>query len=162
MKLYDIDYQIRALWEKIIDQDGELTQEDIEALETLEVAKDKKIKGYGLIIRESIAEIGVIKAEIDRLNKLLKTKQSKTDWLTSNLSRFMHDNQMNEYKSLEVNITFRPSKQLYIEDESTLAKKWFKTEKVTKIDRQAIKDFISKGGKVKGCQIVEKQNIQIK
>jgi hypothetical protein len=88
--------------------------------------------------------------------------QSKADWLTSNLSRFMHDNQMNEYKSLEVNITFRTSKQLQIADEGKLAKKWFRTEKVTKVDKQAIKDFINAGGKVKGCEIVEKQNIQIK
>lgn len=162
MKLYEIDNSIRELWNKIIQQDGELTEEDMQALESLEIAKEEKIKGYGVIIREMTSDIANIGQEIARLKGLEKRMQAKADWLTSNLSRFMHDNQMDEYKSLEVNITFRPSKQLQIEDESKLAKKWFKTEKVTKVDKQAIKDFINAGGKVKGCEIVEKKNIQIK
>ena len=57
MKLYEIDQNIRLLWGKIMDQDGELTEEDIQALESLEIAKDEKIKGYGLIIRETTAPI---------------------------------------------------------------------------------------------------------
>lgn len=162
MKLFEINQSIRELWDKIAEQEGELTEEDIQALENLNIAKDEKVKGYGVIIREIMSDINNVNQEIERLKKIEKRLQSKADWLSSTLSRFMHDNEMPEYKSLEVNITFRPSKQLRIEDESKLAKKWFKTEKVTKVDKQAIKDFINAGGKVKGCEIISKQNIQIK
>ena len=160
MKLYEIDQGLRALWDKIIEQDGELTEEDAQALDELEVAKDEKVKGYGLIIRETVSEIARVKAETERLNKIGKAMQNKVDWLTSRLSGFMHEHQINEFKSLEVNITFRNSKSLYIADGTKLAKKWLKVE--TKPDRQAIKDFINAGGKVKGCSIVENSNIQIK
>ena len=160
MKLYEIDGNIRALWDRIVAQDGELTQEDIQELESLEVAKDEKIKAYGVIIREMIGEITRINEETARLKKMEKTLNNKVEWLTSNLSRFMHDNQMSEYKSLEVNISFRTSKSLYIEENTKLAKKWLKVK--TEIDRQAIKDFINAGGKVKGCSIVTNSNIQIK
>ena len=160
MKLYEIDNSIRELWNKIIEQDGELLEEDMQALESLEIAKEEKLKGYGVVIRETEGEIATIKAEIDRLNKLAKTMQNKADWLKGSLNYFMKANDMKEFKSVEVNITFRTSKQLQIEDESKLAKKWLKIE--TKPDKQAIKDFISNGGVVEGCSIVEKKNIQIK
>ena len=160
MKLYEIDFKIREFWNKIIEQDGELTEEDIQILESLEVAKDEKVKGYGVIIRETLSQIAMIKAETDRLNKLAKTMQNKVDWLTNRLSNFMGEHNMTEFKSVEVNITFRPSRQLEIQQGTNLAKKWLKVE--YKPDKQAIKDFINAGGRVKGCQIVEKQNIQIK
>lgn len=162
MKLYEIDNNLRALWDKIADQDGELTEEDIQALESLEIAKEDKIKGYGVIIREMLSETQKVSQEIERLKKIEKSMSNKADWLTNQLSCFMKAHQVNEFKSIEVNIAFRKSKSLLIEDESKLAKKWLRTEKVTKVDKQAIKDFINAGGKVKGCQIVENQNIQIK
>lgn len=160
MKLYEIDKSIRELWDRVIEQDGELTEEDIQALESLEIAKDEKIKGYGVVIRETLSEIAKVKAEKDRLSKIERSMQSKVDWLTNRLSGFMKDHEIKDYKSLEVNITFRNSKSLFIEDGTKLAKRWLKVE--TKPDRQAIKDFINAGGKVKGCQIVENSNIQIK
>lgn len=160
MKLYEIDYKIREFWDKVIQQDGELTEADMLELESLEVERDEKVKAYGVIIRETLSQIGMVKAETDRLNKLAKTMQNKVDWLINILSKFMGEHKMPEFKSLEVNIGFRTSKSLFIEDNTKLAKKWLKVK--TEPDRQAIKDFINAGGKVKGCQIVEKQNIQIK
>lgn len=162
MKLYEIDNSLRELWNKIIEQDGELLEEDMQALESLEIAKEEKVKGYGVVYREIVSDIAKVKEEIDRLKKIGKRLQSKADWLSSSLSMFMQNNGMKDYKSVEVNIGFGTSKSLYVEDESKLAKKWFRVKKVTEIDKQAIKDFIANGGKVKGCQIVEKQNIQIK
>ena len=160
MNLYEIDYKIREFWNKIIEQDGELTEEDIQTLESLEVTKYEKVKAYGVIIRETLSQIAMVKAETDRLNKLAKTMQNKVDWLTNRLSNFMGEHEMKEFKSVEVNITFRPSRQLEIQQGTNLAKKWLRVE--YKPDKQAIKDFIIAGGKVKGCQLVEKQNIQIK
>lgn len=160
MKLYEIDQNIRLLWGKIMDQDGELTEEDIQALESLEIAKDEKIKGYGLIIRETTADITKVSEEIARLKKIEKAMTNKVEWLTSRLSSFMQAHEIKEYKSLEVNIAFRNSKSLEIAEGTKLAKKWLKIE--TRPDRQAIKDFIACGGKVKGCSIVENSNIQIK
>lgn len=160
MKLWEIDTKIRDFWNKIMEQEGELTESDIETLDRLEVAKDEKVKAYGVVIREGLAEISNIKTEKERLDKILKTLQNKIDWLTNRLANFMTSNEMQEYKSIEVNITFRPSTSLYIEDETKLPKKWLKIE--SKPDKQAIKDFINAGGKVKGCEIRQKNNIQIK
>lgn len=160
MKLYEIDDGLRVLWNKIIEQDGELTEEDVQALESLNIAKDEKLKGYGVLIRETISDITRLNEEMARLKKIERTMNNKVDWLTDRLSTFMQDHQIKEFKSLEVNIGFRTSKSLVIDEQTKLAKKWLKVE--TRPDKQAIKDFITAGGKVKGCSIVEKTNIQIK
>ena len=162
MKLYEIDKNLRELWNKIAMQEGELSEEDVLALENLELAKTEKVKGYGVIAREIMSNINEVKEEIDRLKKIEKRLQSKADWLMSNLSRFMQDNQMNEYKSLEVNISFRSSKQLHIEDEMLVPREWLREEVIVKPDKNAIKTYIENGGKVEGCEIISKQNIQIK
>ena len=52
MKLYEIDYKIREFWDKVIEQDGELTEEDIQTLESLEVAKDEKEVLEELVVEE--------------------------------------------------------------------------------------------------------------
>lgn len=162
MKLYEINESLRGFWDRVLSQDGEMSESDIQELESLELAKEEKLKGYGVIIRETEGEIATIKAEIERLNKLSKMMQNKAEWLKNNLNYFMQSNDMKEFKSVEVNITFRTSKQLVVQDESKIAKKWFKKVTELKLDKQGIKDFIAEGNKVKGCEIVTKQNIQIK
>ena len=160
MRLYEIDQGIRALWDKIISQEGELTPEDVAELESLEVAKEEKVKAYGVIIRETLSDILRLNEEMARLKKIERIMNNKVEWLENRLSDFMQGHNMNDFKSIEVNIGFRTSKRLEIADGVKLARKWCKVE--LKPDRQAIKDFISAGGKVKGCQIVENKNIQIK
>ena len=162
MKLYEINQNFRDLWIKVEEQEGELTEEDIQALESLELAKDEKVKAYGVIHREIMSDINGVKQEIERLKKIEKRLQNKADWLENSLSMFMLENDMKEYKSVEVNISFRASKQLKIEDEMLVPREWLKEEVVVKPDKQAIKTFIENGGKVEGCEIISKQNIQIK
>ena len=160
MKLYEINAEIRALWQKIIEQDGELSEQDIVELERLNVAKDEKIKAYGVVIRETLAEIEKVKVEKARLEKLEKTLTGKAGWLTNRLSQFMEENEIDKFNSVEVNITFRESERLDIDESVKIAKKWYRIK--TEIDRKAIKEFIKLGGKVKGCQITKNKNIQIK
>lgn len=160
MKLYEIDNGFRNLWAKIIEQDGELTEEDINALESLNLARDEKVKGYGVVIRESVSEIANIDFELKRLNKIKSQLQNKVEWLTNRLSGFMKENDMNDFKSVEVNISFRTSQSLVIEDETNLPSMFVNV--ISKPDKQAIKEFIANGGKVDGCTIIKKDNIQIK
>ena len=162
MKLYEINAEFRALWQRIAENDGELSQDDFDLLEALEIAKDEKVKAYGVVIREMISEQAQVKVEIERLEKISKRMSNRVEWLKGNLSVFMLENEMPEYKSTEVNITFRRSQKLLIDKDVKLAKKWLRTKIQVEPDKILISEFIKAGGKVKGCQIVECENIQIK
>lgn len=160
MKLYEIDKSIREFWNKIIEQEGELTEEDIKQLEELEVAKNDKLKAYGVIIREIKADIDTCKAEKKRLEELANRLQNRQDWLKLRLVEFMNNNEIDKFESPEVNISFRKSQSLKDGDIDNLPEQFIKIEK--KADRTAIKDFIKNGGKIDGWYIEDNKNIQIK
>lgn len=160
MKLYEIDYKIREFWNKVIEQDGELTEEDMQVLESLEVAKDEKVKAYGVIIREISGEIDECESEIKRIKEIADKRKRNRERLKNTLKDFMLNNDMPKYESVEVNISFRKSKALEIAEGVELPNEFLKVK--TEPDKTAITDYIKNGGVVEGCQIVEKQNIQIK
>ena len=160
MKLYEIDQNLRSLWNKISEQDGELLEEDIKALEELNLAKDDKIKGYGVIIRELDGEIADCKAETDRIKEISDRLKNRREWLVNNLKYFMQQQGIPKFESIEVNIAFRKSKSLEIDENANLPKEFIRIKEEP--DKKAITDFIKGGGTVDGCQLVEKENIQIK
>lgn len=160
MKLYEIDQNLRALWDKIMEQDGELTEDDLKALEELNLAKDEKIKGYGVIIREIESEIADCKVETDRIKEISDKLKNRREWLVNNLKYFMQSQGIPKFESIEVNIAFRKSKSLEIDENANLPKEFIRIKEEP--NKKAITDFIKSGGTVDGCQLVEKENIQIK
>lgn len=160
MKLYEIDYKIREFWNKVMEQDGELTEEDLQTLENLEVAKDEKIKGYGVIIRELDGEIADYGNEIKRLKEICDRKKKRQEWLKNALKCFMQNNDISKYESLEVNISFRKSTALEVDEDAKLPETMLKVE--WKPNKTAITEFLKNGGHFDGCRLVEKSNIQIK
>ena len=160
MKLFEIDKSIREFWDKIMEQDGELTEEDIKTFDELEVAKNDKLKAYGVIIRELKADIDTCKAEKKRLEDMAKRLENRQEWLKSRLIEFMNNNKIDKFESPEVNISFRKSQSLNDGDIEKLPEQFIKIEK--KADKTAIKDFIKNGGTIDGWYIEDNKNIQIK
>lgn len=160
MKLYEIDKELRSLWDKIAEQDGELTEDDINSLNTLELAKNDKITGYGVIIKETKAEIDKFMAERERIDGIIKAYKNKVEWLKNNLEYFMKSNEIDRFDGIEVSIKFRKSKALEIDENTEIPEEFIKVKK--ELDKTAITGFIKNGGHIDGCRIVEKENIQIK
>ena len=160
MKLFEIDQNLRELWSKIAEQEGEVLPEDEKALEELELAKDDKLKGYGIIIRELDNNIAECKAETDRIKTISDRLKSRREWLINRLKYFMQSQGIPKFESIEVNIAFRKSKSLEIDENANLPKEFIRIKEEP--DKKAITDFIKNGGTVDGCQLVEKENIQVK
>lgn len=166
MRLFDIDKNLRDLWTKIEEQEGELTEEDLKALDELNIAKDDKVKGYGIIIRELTGEIDDCEEEIKRIKDIADRKKRKQEWLKNCLYTFMKGQEMTKFESVEVNIGFRKSYQLEGSEialvDGKLPEQFIVKTTTEKPDKKAITDFIKHGGTIDGCELVEKENIQIK
>jgi hypothetical protein len=160
MRLYEIEEAYRIWQEKIELQEGELTEEDFAELERLNVLAEDKIEGYSVIIKESLAEAEILKQEADKLITRANSKKKLAERLKGNLDLFMQSQGREKFASLKTQISYRPSVVLEISEGAKIPKKWLKVK--TEIDKSAIKDFIKNGGKVNGCMLVNKQNIQIK
>lgn len=160
MRLHEIDFNLRALWDKIAEQDGELTEDDIKALDELEIAKNDKIEGYGVIIRELESEIDDCSNEIKRIKEIADRKKKCLERLKNGLQEFMLNNEIDKFESLKVRVSFRKSQALEIEDGAELPDNLMRVKKEP--DKTAIKDYILQGNVLKGVALVDRQNIQIK
>ena len=160
MKLYEIDNNLRALWGKIAEQEGELTESDLQALNDLELAQNEKLEGYGVIIREMQAEIEECDAEVKRIKELAQTKRNKVERLKKYLQEFMLNNEIDKFESIKVKLSFRKSQSLEIEEGAELPDDLMRIKKEP--DKTAIKEYIEHGGQLKGVFLLDKQNLQIK
>lgn len=160
MRLYEIDQNLRALWNKIAEQEGEITEEDMQALEQLELAKNDKIEGYGVIIRELESEIDDCSNEIKRIKEIADRKKKCLERLKNGLQEFMLNNEIDKFESLKVRVSFRKSQALEIEEGAELPDNLMRVKKEP--DKTAIKDFIVNGGELKGVFLIDRKNIQIK
>ena len=160
MRLHEIDFNLRALWDKIAEQDGELTEEDIKALDELEIAKNDKIEGYGVIIRELESEIDDCSNEMKRIKEIHDRKVKRQEWLKNTLKSFLLENGIDKYESLKVRLSFRKSQKVELAQDIVLPKEFIKVEE--KANVQAIKDYLKQGGVLEGAVLVENSNLQVK
>lgn len=165
MNLFDINNNIRAFLDQLyssVDDTGEITQGDWEALEELTEARDTKIENIALYIKEMEAQAEAIKAEADRLTARAKSAQKKADRLRAYLTMNLQRESMDKFETSRCQISFRKSEVVSIPDENYLPKKYL-TKKVTYApDKKAIKEELKAGKAVRGATIITKQNIQIK
>jgi len=164
MTLYEIERGIEAAIEAVLnsvnEETGEVDQEAAEALAQLQAAREEKLDNIGCYMKNLKAEADAIKAEVDALNERLSAKKKKyerlKDYVTNNL---MAENNLS-FESARVRFSFRKSVSVNIISEDDLPKKYKKIKEEP--DKTAIKQALNEGKKVRGAELVEKQNLQIK
>lgn len=162
MKLYEIDNELRKLYESITEADGEITDEQLEMLNSLEIERDKKLEGYGVLIRELEGEIAECGEEIKRIKEIQDRKKKMAERLKTALQTFMANYEIPKFESLKVNISFRKSQILQIDDGAELTDEYIRVKEVREPNKEAIKDAIKHGIQFKGVYLLDKQNIQVK
>lgn len=158
MKLYEINQEIENC---INNETGEIT--DFSKLEALTLAKEEKVKNIALIILNKRAEE---KAIDDQLKKFLARKKSIKNEIMC-LEYYLEKNTAGQsYNFAEVKVGYLHSEETIITDIEALEKYAKRHKELGKYKfepiKTAIKEAIGNGLKVKGAEIVRKQNLQIK
>lgn len=157
MKLYEIDNLIENFEFNIDEETGEIL--NAEELDELQMARDEKIEGVALWIKNLTAEAEAVKAEKkamdDRQKRLEKKAESLKGYLTYALAG-------QRFSTPRVDMSFRKSVSVQIEDETKIPKEFCTITEVSKPDKGKIKDALKAGQDVFGAELVEKQNLQIK
>lgn len=153
MNLYQIDAEIM----KLIDYEtGEIL--DCDKLDELQTAKEQKIENIALYIKNLTAEAAALKAEKDAFAERQKAAEKRAEGLKQYLSNALNGE---KFKSTRVQISYRKSKTLAIEDGVEIPEDFlkYKEPEINKVD---LKKAIEDGLLLEGVSIVERQNIQIK
>ena len=151
--LYEIDFEIM----NCIDfETGEVV--DVEKLTELQMEKEHKIESVALWVKNLRAEAAAYKAEKDAFAKREKRTKNKVESLEKWLTNALNGEKLTTNR---VAVSFRKSKRVEVLDDSKIPENYM-TETVTIApDKKGIREAIEYGLKVPGCELVERNNIQI-
>lgn len=161
MNLYKIESDYIALANAIIDQDGEVTENQELALQITNEALQTKGIAYSYLIKSLEYDNEILDAEIKRLQSMKKTRTNLTDRLKYTLKDAMILFGISELKTATLKVNFRKSESVEVNEE--IIDKKYCREKITYTpDKKAIKEAIEQGVEVLGASISYNKNLQIK
>ena len=157
MTLFEINKAILEFDYEIDEETGEIL--NAEALDALQLAREEKIEGVGLWIKNLTAEAEAVKKEkdamADRQRRLEKKAESLKNYLVYAL-------QGERFSTPRIAISWRKSESVLIPDEALLDDRFVNITMIKKPDKKLIKDTLKAGREVPGAELITKQNLQIK
>ena len=157
MTLFDINKAILDFDYQIDEETGEIL--NAEDLDALQLAREEKIEGVGLWIKNLQAEAEAVKKEKDAMADRQRRLEKKAESLKHYLEWALQGEKLSTPR---IAMTFRRSESVSIPDEALLDDRFMNITMVKKPDKKLIKDTLKAGREVPGAELVTKQNLQIK
>ena len=157
MTLYEIDKALADFEFEVDEETGEIL--NAADLDELKMARDDKIEGISLWVKNLEAEKEAVKHEKDNFADREKRLSKKIDSLKGYLTYAL---QGEKFSTPKVAVSFRRSESVHITDEYLIPDEYKLFTVVKKPDKKVLKDALKKGKDIMGCELVEKQNISIK
>ena len=162
LNIYQISNEYLELSQKLIESEGELTPELALELSINSEQLEQKGRGYGYVIKQFEDEELILKSEIERLTKMLKSRTTAKERIKTTLLNAMELFSIEKIETPTLKISLRKSTSVDVPDVDLLDS-WLKVEKVTiSADKKEIKKAIEEGKNVIGATLVTKNNLQIK
>lgn len=154
--LYELVKEIENFELDIDEETGELL--NIDELDALQLEKDTKVENICLWIKNLKSDAVAYKAEKDAFEKKRKAAENKAEKLSAYVDYILAGD---KFKSSKVNVSYRKSEQVECFDFLEVDPDYLRF-KEPELDKKKIKDALKQGIEVKGCQLVERSNIQIR
>lgn len=140
------------------------TEEEIQAiqdtLEMINVSIEEKLENTGKFIKNMESDIAGIKAEIERLTAMKKTKENFVERLKNNVEFALKEKGLETLTVGTFKAGYRKSESVEIINLDVIPADFTKVE--IKADKTAIKKAIKAGEVVEGAEIKVNQNFYIK
>lgn len=142
MTLYEIEEKLyQQLNEGIAfdDETGEVyTELDLQKL------LDEKMDDYCLFMKNEQAEIEALKNEKKNLDKRIKTKEKKQEYLKNALMEFMQRHDMKKHETSKYVVSTRKSKRLIIDNADAIISEYRNNPDVVKVNYEVNKITVKK------------------
>lgn len=160
MNLYEMNAQIEELSERLVNTEtGEIDEAVMKELDELNMARDEKLEGCGIVIKNLAAECIGLKVEIDALKERMASKERRMD----NMMRYVDNNLRGEkFETSKVAFSYRKSQSVDVVNEDAVPDELCRYETTRKPVKTEIKKLLKNGEEVPGCVLVEKNNLNIK
>lgn len=162
MNIFEINSALSAFELQVDEETGELLNAD--ELDALKMARDEKIEGLAMLVKELNAEADEIKNERDVLDARMKRKQRKAEGLKKYLQSALAGA---KFETARCEIGYRKSQQVILTGEfddwaKDNAPDLLNVSTVYKPDKLAIKEAIKGGRQIEGATLIDNVSMQIK
>lgn len=157
MTLYEIDKALMDFEFEVDEETGEIL--NASDLDELQMARQDKIENIGLYIKNLEAEKEAVKHEKDNFADREKRLGKKIESLKGYLGYAL---QGQKFSTPKVAVSFRKSESVLVKDEYLVPDKYCEFTMVRKPNKTNLKKALKDGEEIMGCELVEKQNVQIK
>lgn len=163
--LYEINQKIEEildrLYETVDEETGEVSEDILFELADMQEERKTKLDNIGAYIKNLEAEAKAIKEEIANLKKRMDAKTRKADRLRQYVAEDLLAHDEKKMETSRIKYSFLPSTQVKV-DEVLIPKKYIIKKIQTRVDIAGIKKLLKEGHKIRGAELVENQNLQIK
>lgn len=160
MTLYELTEAMRFFDLEIDEETGEIMNGD--ELDLLQMDFDQKLKNCVYWYKNQKAEADALKAEKMKLAKRQQTAERKVEWMKRYIAECLGEGKkFAPEDDVTVRISWRKSKTVECEDVFQVPDEYLRY-KEPELDKKRVTDALKAGEVVPGCELVEKQNIQIK
>ena len=153
-KLYEIN---NAILECVDTETGEII--DAERLATLQIEREEKIENVALWYKNLLSDAEQYEKEKKHFEQLQKRAERKAESLKIYLRSALDGE---KFKTTRVNISYRTSKKVIVDDVSQLDEQYLKPAKEREADKTALKKVLETGEYIAGVHLEENKNISIK
>ena len=165
MKLYEISRAILDVIESgySVDEDtGEILFEPAD-IEALEIERDSKLEACALYAKNLQAEADAIKAERDRLDARMKSKQRKADSMKQYIQSCMLALNDMTFETARVDMRIRHSAFVEVACDADMLPLEYQRRKVNvTADKVALKKALQDGERIPGVRMAERDSLTIK
>lgn len=162
MNLYDIDNKLAAILDLGDDLFVDTESGDVVSLdeiEALEMAREDKIEGWGLWIKNKTAELDAIKAEAKKLSERASALSNRIEASKNRYQQYLAGEKVSTPR---LSVSYRKTQAVEIVNANLLHPDYLRTKTIVEADKVTIKDAIKAGLEVPGAVLVERQSMTIK
>ncbi|BDT64777.1 hypothetical protein SP4011_11940 [Streptococcus parapneumoniae] len=155
-------YELTGTFKRINDTEGLDEETKADTLESIDWSNEfeEKVENTAKVIKNKEASKKLIKEEIDRLTARYKSLDNDVVWLKRSMQEAFEITGHEKVKGLLFTVYMAKNQPSVIVDEDLLPKKYFVIAK--KPDKNAIKELLNAGKKVKGATLQESRSLRIK
>ena len=155
-------YELTGTFKRINDTEGLDEETKADTLESIDWSNEfeEKVENTAKVIKNKEASKKLIKEEIDRLTARYKSLDNDVAWLKRSMQEAFEVTGHEKVKGLLFTVYMAKNQPSVIVDENLLPKKYFVIAK--KPDKNAIKELLNAGKKVKGATLQESRSLRIK
>ena len=155
-------YELTGTFKRINDMEGLDEETKADTLESIDWSNEfeEKVENTAKVIKNKEASKKLIKEEIDRLTARYKSLDNDVAWLKRSMQEAFEVTGHEKVKGLLFTVYMAKNQPSVIVDENLLPKKYFVIAK--KPDKNAIKELLNAGKKVKGATLQESRSLRIK